>query len=96
MREIQEYEMKTAKCHSWEAPTADWRGVEVTRHSKYSIKTVGMGETGMTMKGGVGRRCCEKICLNQQSLFLNMQVIFFDIFMEFSTQECLGYRGVEL
>lgn len=61
MREIQEYGMKTAKCHNWEALSTDWRGVEVTRHSKYSIKTVGMGETGMTMMGGVGRWSCEKI-----------------------------------
>lgn len=45
-----------------------WHGVEVMQHSKYSTQTIGMGKTGMTMMGGEGRRCCEKICLSQTVL----------------------------
>lgn len=40
------------------------------------MQMIGMAETGMTVMGGVDRRCCEKICLNQQSLFLNLQMLY--------------------
>lgn len=61
-------------------------GVRVTQHSEYCMQMIVTAETGMTMMGGGDRRCCEKICLNQPSLFLNLQIIHFDILIESSTQ----------
>lgn len=76
--------METAKCHSWEDLTGAGYVVKVAQHGEYSMKMIGMGETGMTMMGGVDRWCCQKICLNQRSLFLNLHIVHFNIFMEFN------------
>lgn len=64
-----------AKCHGWEDLAVARCGVKVTQHSEYSMQMIVTAETGMTMMGGGDRWCCEKICLNQPSLFLNLQII---------------------
>lgn len=60
--------------------------VKVAQHGEYSMRIISMGETGLTVMGGVDRWCCERICLNQQSLFLNLHFVYFYISMELSVE----------
>lgn len=71
----------------------------VTEHSKYSnADDIGMGETGMTMMGGVLQvgGAVKGFSVTNGAYFLSMQIIYFDIFMEFSTQINSGSRRGEV
>lgn len=57
---------RDGNCKSWKDLTTAWHGAKVIQHSKYRMQMTGMGETRMTVMGGVGGRCCEKICLKNR------------------------------
>lgn len=59
--------------------------VKVAQRGEYSTR-ISLSETGLTMMGGVDRWCCERICLNQQNLFLNLHFVYFYISMELSVK----------